>query len=225
MINPTPLLPDVPCRTRFVLFTLCLVLGWNFASSLVGWGWPTATIISFGVVALFISYAWRHHDNFVARIILFSLVTGWTELLADQWLVDVTGTLVYLPGGPFVWRSPLYMPFAWTVVTTQLGYIGWWLSKRYGTLFASVLIGLIGAVNIPLYEQWAKGANWWFYRNTSMLGNTPWYIIGGEFLIALTLPVAMSVVEKRHWRVSVLVGVAQGLWIWGAYVLALWLLP
>jgi len=225
MLNRTALLPDVPGRTRFVLFTLCLVLGWNFASSLVGWGWPTATIISFGVVALFIGYVWRYHDNFVARIILFSLATGWVELLADQWLVDVTGTLVYLPGGPFVRRSPLYMPFAWTVVTAQLGYIGWWLSKRYNVIFASVLLGVIGAINIPLYEQWAKGANWWFYRNTSMLGNTPWYIISGEFLVALTLPVAMSLVEKREWRVSVLAGVAQGLWIWAAYALALWLLP
>jgi len=225
MLNRTALLPDVPGRTRFVLFTLCLVLGWNFASSLVGWGWPTATIISFGVVALFVGYVWRQHDNFVARIILFSLATGWVELLADQWLVDVTGTLVYLPGGPFVWRSPLYMPFAWTVVTTQLGYIGWWLSKRYSMIFASVLLGVIGAINIPLYEQWAKGANWWFYRNTSMLGNTPWYIISGEFLIASTLPAAMSLVEKRDWRVSVLAGVAQGLWIWAAYALALWLLP
>lgn len=225
MLNHTPLLPDVPGRTRFVLFTLCLVLGWNFASSLVGWGWPTATIISFGVVALFVGYVWRQHDNFVARIILFSLATGWVELLADQWLVDVTGTLVYLPGGPFVWRSPLYMPFAWTVVTTQLGYIGWWLSKRYSMIFASVLLGVIGAINIPLYEQWAKGANWWFYRNTSMLGNTPWYIISGEFLIASTLPAAMSLVEKRDWRVSVLAGVAQGLWIWATYALAFWLLP
>ncbi len=53
-----------------------------------------------------------------------------------------------------------------------------------------------------------------------MIGNTPWYIIGGEFLIAMTLPVAMSIVEKRHWRTSLLIGLTKGLLIWGAYALA-----
>lgn len=77
------------------------------------------------------------------------------------------------------------MPFAWTVVTIQLGYFGWWMGKRWGLPTASLLIALFGAVNIPLYEQWAKNAGWWYYRNTPMVGNTPWYIIGGEFLIAL----------------------------------------
>ena len=221
----TPFPPEIPGRTRFVLLTLLLVLSWNFASSLVGWGWLTAAIITFGVAGLYVNFAWRHRDGFMARILLFSLAAGWTELLADRWLVAVTGTLVYLPGGPFVWRSPLYMPFAWMVVTTQLGYLGWWLSKRFGILSASVLIGVIGAINIPLYEQWARNANWWYYRNTSMIGNTPWYIICGEFLIALTLPVAMSLVEKGRWRMSLVAGLVQGLWIWGAYALAFLMLP
>lgn len=61
---------------------------------------------------------------------------------------------------------------------------------------------MIGAINIPLYEQWAKGVNWWFYRNTAMLGGTPWYIIDGEFLIALSLPVAMSVGLRRYNRLT-----------------------
>ncbi len=223
-LQPSPLLPNVPERHRFVLLTLLIVLVWNFASSLVGWGWLTAATITFVVTASYVIYAWRYKDLFMANILLFSLAAGWTELLADHWLVDVTGTLVYTPGGPFVWRSPLYMPFAWMVVTTQLSYIGWWLSKRFGIIPASVLIALIGALNIPLYEQWAKGANWWFYRNTPMLGSTPWYIIGGEFLIALSLPTAMSVVEKGCMRMSIVVGLLQGLWIWGAYGLVFRLL-
>lgn len=63
-------------------------------------------------------------------------------------------------------------------------------------------------------------AGWWCYRTAPMLGNTPWHIIGGEFLIALSLPAAISLLEKRHWGVSIGVGICQGLWTWVAYALA-----
>jgi hypothetical protein len=210
--------------SRFVVLTLIFVLVWNFTSSLVGWGWPTATVISFAMPSIYLWYVWRRKKFLLGRILLFGLATGWTELLADRWLVETTGTLLYLPGGPFVGNSPLYMPFAWMIVVTQLGYFGWWMAKRWGVVAASLLIALFGAINIPLYEQWAKNAGWWYYRATPMLGNTPWYIIGGEFLIALSLPAAILFLEKRHWSVSICAGICQGLWIWGSYVLAFRLL-
>lgn len=214
-----------PGRIRFVLLTLLLVLCCNFTSSLFGWGWRSATIITFSISSLYLAYTWRTRDLFLARVLLFSLAAGWTELLADWWLVTVTGTLVYPPGGLFVWCSPLYMPFAWTVVTTQLGCIGWWLGRRYGLFAASLLTAAIGAVNIPLYEQWARNAGWWHYRKASMLGYTPWYIIAGEFLIAFSLPAAMNFVVKQRWQVGAVAGVMQGLWIWAAYWLAFRLFP
>lgn len=216
-------LSDHSNRSRFVLFTLIFVVGWNYTSSLVGWGWPTAAIITFGMSLAYFCYILRRRDFLLGRILLFGLAAGWTELLADRWLVETTGTLYYLPGGPFVLSSPLYMPLAWMVVLTQLGYIGWWMAKRWGVSTASLLIAIFGAVNIPLYEQWAKNADWWYYRNTPMLGNTPWYIIGGEFLIALSLPAVISLVEKKHWSVSSCAGIGQGLWIWVSYELAYWL--
>jgi hypothetical protein len=210
--------------SRFVVLTLIFVLAWNFTSSLVAWGWPTAAIITFAISLVYSWYVWRSHDFLLGRILLFGLATGWTELLADRWLVETTGTLLYLPGGPIVLNSPLYMPFAWMIVVTQLGYFGWWMAKRWGVVSASLLIALFGAVNIPLYEQWAKNAGWWYYRNTTMLGNTPWYIIGGEFLIALSLPAAILFLEKRHWGFSICAGICQGLWIWGSYIIAFRLL-
>lgn len=138
-----------PNTTRFVILTLLFVVAWNFTSSLVGWGWPTATIITFGMTCAYSWYIWRHQEALLGRILLFGLAAGWTELLADRWLVDATATLVYLPGGPFVVRSPLYMPLAWMIVITQLGYLGCWLAKRWGVGVASLLIALFGAVNIP----------------------------------------------------------------------------
>lgn len=204
-------------RSRFVLITLLLAVCWNFASSLAGLGWVAAYLITFCEIGLYVWFIWRHRDPLLGRMLLFALAAGWTELLADRWLVEATATLVYLPGGPFVVRSPLYMPFAWTVVLTQLGYLGWWLGKRYGLPVGSLLVALFGAVNIPLYEQWAKGAGWWYYRNSPMLGNTPWYIIAGEFFIVLALPKVIALVEERHWSVSIAAGIGLGLWIWGAY--------
>jgi hypothetical protein len=98
------------------------------------------------------------------------------------------------------------------------------LSQRWSLPLASLGIGLIGALTIPLYEEWAKGAGWWFYRNTRMLSNAPWYIIGGEFLIVLTLPLMIRAAEKARPGWSIALGVLQGLWIWVAYALAFALL-
>lgn len=206
-------------RLKFVLFTLALTVAWNFSSSFLGWGWMTATLITFLILLLNLVYIYRYRDAWLGRILLFSLAAGWTELLADRWLVNVTGTLAYAPGGPFILRSPLYMPFAWTNVLVQLAYLGWWLSNRFRLPLASLLIGLFGAINIPLYEQWAKGANWWVYSNARMIGSTPWYIIGGELLIVLTLPALMRLAQKTPAAWSLALGVAQGLWIWAAYAL------
>lgn len=208
-------------RTKFVLFTLLLVVLWNFSSSFVGWGWITATLITFIVILLDVIYIYRYRDTLIARLLLFGIFAGWIELIADRWLVEETGTLVYIRGGPFVLSSPLYMPFAWAAVLVQLGYIGLWLSQRLRLLVASVFTGLIGAINIPLYEEWAKGANWWFYQKTSMFGNTPWYIIGGEFLIASALPVMLHMAKKAKLSWVVMMGILQGLWIWASYALAL----
>lgn len=207
-------------RMKFVLFTLALTVAWLFSSSFLGWGWITAALITFIILLLNLGYIYLYRDVWLGHILLFSLAAGWTELLADRWLVDVTGTLTYVTGGPFVLRSPLYMPFAWTNVLVQLAYLAWWLSNRFNLPLASLLIGLFGAINIPLYEQWAKGANWWFYSNTPMIGNTPWYIIGGEFLIVFTLPVLMRFAQKTSPAWSLALGIAQGLWIWTAYALA-----
>jgi hypothetical protein len=50
-----------------------------------------------------------------------------------------------------IWRSPLWMPLAWEVVAVQFGYVGLRLWERFGKT-GLVLIGLLGALNIPFYE-------------------------------------------------------------------------
>lgn len=211
-------------RDKFVLAWLALGLVWNFFSSLVGWGWITATIITFGILIIAAIYIYHKRDGLLAKFILFGVIAGLVELLADRYLVEVTGTLVYEKGGPFLLRSPLYMPFAWAGVLVTLGYVGWRLRQVLGLPWATFLAGIIGAINIPLYEQWARSAHWWYYQNTPMLGATPWYIIVGEFFIVALLPFLLQKLEILHPVQIIPLGIIEGLWIWICYALTFQLL-
>ena len=105
----------------------------------------------------------------LARFLLFGVVVGLTELAADAWLVDYTRTLDYsIGGGPMIWRSPLWMPLAWEVVAVQFGYIGLRLWERFGKT-GLLMIGLLGAINIPFYEEMARRIHWWQYSGCRMI--------------------------------------------------------
>ena len=47
------------------------------------------------------------------------------------------------------------------------------------------MIGLLGAINIPFYEEMARRIHWWQYNGCRMISFTPWYIVLGEFGIAI----------------------------------------
>lgn len=163
--------------------------------------------------------AWRR-DTVLARFMVFGLAVGFTELAADAWLVDYTKTLDYsVGGGPMLWRSPIWMPFAWEVVAVQFGYIGLWLWERFGRLGLAA-IGLLGAINIPYYEEMARRINWWQYSNCRMLSYTPYYIILGEFGIAILLAILAKRVYEGSWTSSILAGLAGGVGIFLCYALA-----
>ncbi len=55
-------------------------------------------------------------------------------------------------------------------------------------LKASIIIGIVGGIIIPIYEHSAKGACWWVYNDwTHEFWNAPYYIILGEALICFVL--------------------------------------
>jgi hypothetical protein len=154
---------------------------------------------------------------------LFGLAVGITELAADAWLVDYTRTLDYsVGGGPMIWRSPLWMPLAWEVVAVQFGYIGVRLVERFGRV-GLLLVALLGAINIPFYEEMARKIHWWQYSGCRMLSFTPWYIIIGEFGIALGLAMLARTLRSGSWPRAILAGVAGGLVIFVCYVAAFFL--
>jgi hypothetical protein len=152
-----------------------------------GSNWRTAVALNLIDNAMVIGYAVWRRDGVMARLILFGLITGFVELAADAWIVDVTHTLDYsVGGGPMLWRSPFWMPFAWEIVAVQFGYIGMLLFESLGAK-GLLLAGLLGAMNIPYYEEMARLIHWWTYdRAPVFLGShTPWAIIIGEFIISV----------------------------------------
>ena len=175
---------------------------------------------------LLIGFALVRRDALLSRFLLFGVVVGFTELAADAWLVDYTRTLDYsIGGGPIIWRSPLWMPLAWEVVAVQFGYIGLRLWERFGKV-GLLVIGLLGAINIPFYEEMARRIHWWRYSPESvrgMISFTPWYIVLGEFGIALALAVLGRTLRRGSWRKAVIAGIGGGFSIFICYALAFWI--
>ena len=182
--------------------------------------WRTGAALNVIDNCLLIGFALSRGDALLGRFLLFGVVVGLTELPADAWLVDYTRTLDYsIGGGPMIWRSPLWMPLAWEVVAVQFGYIGLRLWERFGRA-GLLMIGLLGAINIPFYEEMARRIHWWQYRGCRMISFTPWYIILGEFGIALVLTLLARTLRRGSWRTGILAGIAGGLSIFVCYAIA-----
>lgn len=177
-------------RMIVVLATIVINISAVALLTIMPWSdWRTGLALNLFDNLVLLGFVARHRDIVLARLMLFGFAVGVSELTADAWLVDYTRTLDYsVGGGPMLWRSPVWMPLAWEIVAVQFGYAGLWLWNRYGTwgLLAS---GFLGAINIPYYEEMARRINWWQYGNCRMLSNTPYYIILGEFGIAMLLAI------------------------------------
>ncbi|MFN2203916.1 MAG: DUF6989 domain-containing protein [Caldilineaceae bacterium] len=209
-------------RLRFVLVTLAIVATWIVINSFFFTGWVTAAILAFGMLTVDVIYIIRAGDRLLAKFLYFGLVAGFVELLADAWLISSTKTLYYEFGEPLLIESPVYMPVAWAVILVQIGYIGYFIHLRWGLLRATLLTGLLGGAIIPVYEYCAKGAGWWLYEDTHRMifGATPYYIVLGEFLLALALPALLVAVKQREFYWTLPLGTVMGLWIWISYFVA-----
>lgn len=182
--------------------------------------WRTGAALNVVDNCLLVGFTVVKRDALLARFLLFGVVVGFTELAADAWLVDDTRTLDYsIGGGPMIWRSPLWMPLAWEVVAVQFGYVGLRLLERFGKT-GLLMIGLLGAINIPFYEEMARRIHWWQYSGCQMISFTPWYIILGEFGIAVAFALLARMLRRDSWRVAFVSGVVGGASIFICYVAA-----
>ncbi|MBX7209611.1 MAG: hypothetical protein K1X78_14945 [Verrucomicrobiaceae bacterium] len=209
-------------RLRVVLATVAINITGVGLLTLAPWSdWRTGMILNLIDNAMLLGFVLAKRDLLLARFMVFGLAVGIVELAADAWLVDVTRTLDYsVGGGPMLWRSPLWMPLAWEIVAVQFGYIGLRLVERLGTVRGLIVTGVLGAINIPYYEEMARLIHWWRYAGCRMISGTPYYIIVGEFGIAVALAWLARFLRSGGWGVSVATGIFGGVAIGVCYVLA-----
>ena len=208
-------------RLRVVVATIVLnVIAVALLALFPGSDWRTGLALNAVDNLILLGFVARNRDLFLGRLVVFGTVVGIVELAADAWLVDVTHTLDYsVGGGPMIWRSPVWMPLAWQVVAVQFGTLGLALLDRLGR-WGIVAVALLGAINIPYYEEFAKRIHWWQYHGCRMISNTPYYIIVGEAGIAALLAVLATRLKTGGWVRAMGAGVLGGLGIFLCYVLA-----
>ena len=110
-------------RLRVVIATIVINVVAVSLLTFAPWSdWRTGAALNIVDNCLLVGFTIVRRDALLARFLLFGLVVGLAELLADAWLVDYTRTLDYsIGGGPMIWRSPVWMPLAWEVVAVQFG--------------------------------------------------------------------------------------------------------
>jgi hypothetical protein len=137
---------------------------------------------------VFIIYWFRTKDKKILYLSLFGIVFGVVELVADALCVHYTKTLDYsVAKSPMIWLSPWWMPLSWMVVAMQIGGIGDAMMTRFGSIKGAVLTAVLGAINIPFYEEMANYLHLWAYTNCLRFLHTPYYIVVAELIIALAL--------------------------------------
>ena len=203
--------PLEPKRLRVVLATIVINVVAVLLLTKVAWSdWRTGLALNLFDNALLVGFVLLHHDGLLARLLLFGVVVGFAELPADAWLVEHTRTLDYaIGGGPMIWRSPIWMPIAWEIVAVQFGYLGLRLREHFGP-FGWLITGVLGAINIPFYEEMARRIHWWQYSNCRMISGTPYYIIVAEFFIAVEFAWLVRKFRQGTGAGTVLAGLMAG---------------
>ena len=204
-------------RARLRVVLLTVVVSVVSVSVFAGKSWSdgrTATLLSAINAALFAAHILWYRDAGMARLLLWGLCLGTVELIADALCVRFTGTLDYsVAYSAYLAESPWWMPVAWALVGAQIGYLGARFVERVGVLRGAALSALIGAVNIPFYEEMAFHAHWWQYQFCRMLpgSHTPIYIVIAELVIGGSLaPLARIALRNPRPTVAVAAGAAAG---------------
>lgn len=185
-------------------------------------GWRSATFAMILEMLMLGVYCARHSEPFFMRSFVFGLAAGWVELINDTWLIR-RDILVYDPGGPFVLETPLYMPFTWALIFVTNCAVALWLDSKLRPLLAALAMALISGLYIPGFEAIAAKADWWYYQNVPMLfGLAPWFVIVGEALLALPLPMfSRWLAQKGSWKLALGLGAVEGIIIFVTTLIAL----
>jgi len=207
--------------TWLIVITQGILMAWSIGSSVTEAGASSAAIISYILFSVYVAYAIFTKDRILIRLIIVGIIAGFLELITDHYLVETIDSLVYPGKEAMIWSSPAYMPFAWANVLIQLGYYGVLLSRWKGWPIAAVILGIAGAMYIPMYEHLAKDAGWWWYHNNvPMIFNAPIYVIICEGLISLSLPLVLTRSLEKNLITTSILGIITGIWIYLSAIIA-----
>lgn len=164
------------------------------------------------------------------------LVAGAYEILADFGLVHwvARGRLVYTTGNDVVvLASPIWMPFGWACVITELGYpcvrlfgiLRRRLALRPAALATCATMGINAGMMGAFWEIYAWRAGWWYYEPARVMlaDHCAAYIALAEvFMGAALLPIAARALddEARPLAAAVVGGARFGGVIMAAYAAA-----
>jgi hypothetical protein len=230
MTTPAVILPASTALARTRLLAVLATVALNVVAVVIialahWWHWTTGLALNILDHSILLPYAIKYGDRRLLALMLFGLAAGFAELPTDAFLVLYTKTLNYhLIPGPFIWESPLFMPFAWEIVVVQFAVIGEALIGRYGLLAGALISGLIGAINIPFYEELARFTKWWEYRGCRAILHTPYYIIAGEFLILSIVPLLSRKAERTRPTRTIVLGAFMGATMFPCYVVLWWII-
>lgn len=167
----------------------------------------------YAVVSYGIGLVYARYDATVRHLLAIGTIGGLLELLGDHFLVHIAGTLVYPSGYPFLLSSPAYMPFAWAILITFMGYLGIRLREEVGTTAAYVGPAIFAFVAESGYESLASQGGGWVYTHAPLgwIGHAPLFIVIAEAAMFLT---------AYYWvqRSALIGGLGIGLTINVAYV-------
>lgn len=197
-------------RTRYILISIPISIACLALAAITHSGPLGGSLWSYGFALFYAILAWRLNDTLLKHFLLFSISAGFTELIADAWLVN-TNTLFYPDNEPMLYKSPVYMPFSWVVVLIQLGYIGYLIHQQKGLLLATIVVGIMGCLIIPFYEFLAIHAGWWHYENATKWGLVPKYIYIAEGILMISIPTLFDRSAKAPQWLIVVLGIIQGL--------------
>ncbi len=213
-----------PIRGPTLSSTDWLILGWWCVNAIL------FTHVVFFQPALWVTYVYNgllygigvlvsYGDRTVRHVFILATVAGVIELGGDFFLVEMIGTLVYPEPAPMILASPLYMPLAWAIVTTQLGYVGIRLEEHYGLVAGMGGPALSAMSLIGIYEIGAHTAGIWMYSHAPfhMVGEAPLFIIVGEGLMFATI------VLFARWKNPLLAGIGFGIVITLSYMVSYYL--
>lgn len=216
IVNAIPFFPYKK-EVVFILGTMVATLCFALLDAWLEIGFNSASILALGMFFIIVAQAFHAEDTFLKKAIVFALIAGVTELVADNWLVNGIHSLFYPAAQLHIWASPYYMPFAWAVILVQVGYLGGLLGMRKPLLFNVFISFLIGLGFIPVFETCAKYAGWWYYESASKFLETPYYIILGEGLVCAAIPLFFHKAIRKSWLGLSFMGIVLGLWIFASY--------